>query len=163
MKRQKPKMPLDFAKTFLAAATSKALSNGQFKSITWEREGRNIAAAYFLPNDGIVQISETKQFADTVFEGKEALSLAQIGQAGKVEQDTSSGAMLMIDPDAVDAAFLACLYKEEELKDGQPPTDAVTVEGIWINLGFHPQRLESFRQQIQDWLLALPHAITLTF
>lgn len=65
---------------------------------------------------------------------------------------------LLIDPQEVEAAFLDCLYKKEELKgiDGTPK-DTVVVEGITGKFGFHPDRLEEKRTKVTEWLKALPH------
>jgi len=61
----------------------------------------------------------------------------------------------LIDPEQVNAAFLDCLYNSEEIT-GKQPEDAVIVEGVLQKFGFHPQRLESHRQEVANWLLALP-------
>ena len=66
----------------------------------------------------------------------------------------------MIDATEVGIAFRNCLYTELELRDlpeGQPPHDAVLVEGIRGKYGFHPIRLEQQRIQVVTWLEDLPH------
>ncbi len=63
----------------------------------------------------------------------------------------------MIDSEEVELCFLDCLYKKEEVpKDGSIPEGCIQVEGLVGNFGFHPQRLESKRQQVKAWLAQLP-------
>ena len=67
---------------------------------------------------------------------------------------------LIIDPEQVGMAFRECLYKPEELEDletGKAPAGTVIVEGILGPFGFHPERLESQRSKVVEWLKALPH------
>lgn len=67
---------------------------------------------------------------------------------------------LVIDPQAVEEAFLKCLYEPEEIKDfkeGEVPEGVVLVEGIQGKFGFHPGRLEEQRSKVNEWLRALPH------
>lgn len=71
-----------------------------------------------------------------------------------------------IDPEAVEAVLKDCLYREEEapelvevpLKErgGRLPEGCVQVGGILSSYGFHPQRLESHREQVKEWLALLP-------
>ena len=66
---------------------------------------------------------------------------------------------LTINPDEVEQAFLDCLYKQGELEGlppGEAPVGVVAVESIMGKYGFHPERLESRRQQVATWLSALP-------
>lgn len=66
---------------------------------------------------------------------------------------------LTISADAVEQAFLDCLYKQEELEGlppGEPPVGVVAVEGIVRRYGFHPERLEAKRLAVLTWLKALP-------
>jgi len=63
----------------------------------------------------------------------------------------------MIDPQKVDQAMLDCLYRQEELDDPtKPPEGAVLAEGIQGKFGFHPERLEAKRAQVQAWLAEMP-------
>lgn len=64
--------------------------------------------------------------------------------------------MTHIDPEAVDAVFKDCLFRDEEVPDGKPPADAVIVEGVMNTIGFHRERLESHRAEMQGWLAMLP-------
>jgi hypothetical protein len=65
--------------------------------------------------------------------------------------------ILAIDSEQVHNTFLSCLYKKEEITDGQTPEGTVIVEGVMAKIGFQPIRLESTRQQVISWLQALPH------
>lgn len=157
-------MPLAYAETFLAAAKRNVLSAATSNDVvvTWERDGRNVAGGHFPPPntavEAIVQISETKQFAGTVFKGKDAKSLQNIGQTGtSTTADVSSQPTLLINQEAVEAAFRACLYNKDELQGAEPLSDAILVESVMGTIAFHPQRLQSFKQQVETWLKALPH------
>lgn len=49
------------------------------------------------------------------------------------------------------------LFKTEELpEDGAAPENAVIVEGLTNKFGFHPDRLESHREEIEGMLKELP-------
>lgn len=71
-----------------------------------------------------------------------------------------------IDPEAVGAVLKDCLYREEEvielagllLEDrlGKLPEGSVLAVGIISSYAFHPQRLESHREQVREWLALLP-------
>lgn len=65
----------------------------------------------------------------------------------------------MINADRVDKMFKDCLFKEDELIDGQPPDGWVQVDGILDGkYGFHPERLMSYYDEITDMLKQLPVA-----
>lgn len=51
-----------------------------------------------------------------------------------------------------------CLFKENEIVDSKPIVDPVIGNGIMHNFGFHPQRLESYKQEIIDMLGELPES-----
>ena len=51
----------------------------------------------------------------------------------------------------VENAFLDCLFRE-----GEDTTNHVEVKGITLNIGFHPERLESHREEIKQMLSELP-------
>lgn len=63
----------------------------------------------------------------------------------------------LIDPQEVEDALRDCLYDEYEMQaaEHRPPEDAVIVEGVVNKFGFHPERLESYRDQVREWLNAL--------
>lgn len=50
------------------------------------------------------------------------------------------------------------LYRPEELEatKGEPPKDAVLVEGVMANFGFEPKRLESHRQEVVSIIEKMP-------
>jgi len=55
--------------------------------------------------------------------------------------------------------FRDCLFRKEEIH-GEIPGTAVIVEGVAPSLrfGFHPERLESYRQKVYDMLSQLPES-----
>jgi hypothetical protein len=57
----------------------------------------------------------------------------------------------LINSTRVDEVFKDCLFKE-----GEPTNDYIPAEGITVNVGFHPQRLESYRNEVRDMLSNLP-------
>lgn len=62
-----------------------------------------------------------------------------------------------IDPEAVEAAFLDSLFRDEEVTPGVVPDGAVIVDGLAVTVGLHSTRLESHRQQVIEWLALMPH------
>ena len=52
----------------------------------------------------------------------------------------------------VNALFMACLFKPEE-----DTTNHIPVKGIVNNVGFHPERLEARREEIEVLLAELPN------
>lgn len=62
-----------------------------------------------------------------------------------------------IDPERVEQILINCLFKDEELIDGQAPPDAhVYAEGVVNNFMFNPQRLEEHRGEVRAMLDLLP-------
>ena len=59
--------------------------------------------------------------------------------------------MSAIDPTAVDATFRNCLFG-----DGDDRQNIIEADGVLNRFGFHPERLESARGQVREWLHALP-------
>lgn len=57
---------------------------------------------------------------------------------------------------AVNAAFMACLFTDEEAKDESLTSKAVVVEGIVHTVGLHPEHLESKREEVKAMLSELP-------
>lgn len=57
----------------------------------------------------------------------------------------------MINSLRVKEIFLDCLFK-----DGEDTTNHVRAEGVVHNVGFHPQRLESYRNEVTTILGCLP-------
>ncbi len=56
----------------------------------------------------------------------------------------------------VDEIIRDCLYNDDELIDGNPPENAVIVEGITRTFGLHPGRLEGWRDAVKEMLRGLP-------
>ena len=56
----------------------------------------------------------------------------------------------------VQAIVLDSLYNPEEVPDGKAPDDAVIVDGVMGKMGFHPQRLESHRHEVEEILREMP-------
>lgn len=44
-----------------------------------------------------------------------------------------------------------CLFKDDEVANG-PPTDYVAAQGVMMQVGFHPGRLESHREDVHSML-----------
>lgn len=63
----------------------------------------------------------------------------------------------------LNAVFSDCLFTADEVKAKQlQPGDYVAVQGVVNNVGFHPERLESHREDIASMLLQLPDAFLST-
>lgn len=62
---------------------------------------------------------------------------------------------MLIESEAVKKAFMDCLFRREEIPDGKPPADAVIVQGVMMDVGFHPGRVQEHSSEIQQWLRAL--------
>jgi hypothetical protein len=65
----------------------------------------------------------------------------------------------MIDTQKLEAVFVGCFFKDDELKDlktGEVPAGCVHVEGIVNRFGLHPERLEAARTKVVYWLKQLP-------
>lgn len=61
--------------------------------------------------------------------------------------------------DNVENVFLDCLYREDEMlgvPEGQPPEGAVLIQGIGVNAGLHPERLNGHLEDIRTMLVELP-------
>ena len=65
----------------------------------------------------------------------------------------------LIDPEMVNKILFDCLYTDDEIEgcaEGEAPEGAVIVEGILHPFAFHPERLESHREEVQVMLWNLP-------
>lgn len=60
--------------------------------------------------------------------------------------------------DVVRELMLYTLYRPEEVPDKVPPKDAVIVEGIVSQFGFHPGRLQEKKEVVRSLLEELPDA-----
>ena len=56
----------------------------------------------------------------------------------------------------VEAIFFACMFKDEELVEGQPTIPFLHIEGIRGTYGFHPERVAENRAKIKELLDELP-------
>lgn len=85
----KPNMPFEYAKTFLAASTRDALVDHAFgdSEVFWLREGREVASGYMGRSSKSVSVNETKHFAATKFQDKEAEELDALGQRGHIDHN----------------------------------------------------------------------------
>jgi len=52
----------------------------------------------------------------------------------------------------VDSIMRFCLFKSEEIIDGNAPADAILVDGITADLGFHSGRVAEKREEIRALL-----------
>ena len=57
----------------------------------------------------------------------------------------------MIDAKELETVFTSCLFYDDE-----PLENMVEVDGILNPYGFHPERLETSRKQVEEWLAQLP-------
>ena len=63
----------------------------------------------------------------------------------------------LIDSSRVEAIFLECMYRAEELKDGKPlEGEPVIVEGDTCTVELHPGRLTGYRKEVKEMLEGLP-------
>ena len=58
---------------------------------------------------------------------------------------------MKINSDDLHLVFVDCLFK-----DGEDTEGYVEVEGVQLHVGFHPERLEGHRKEIEDMLGDLP-------
>ena len=56
-----------------------------------------------------------------------------------------------LDPERVDAIFIDCMFRKDE-----DTSKHIKAEGITITVGFHPERLENHRVEIEAMLDELP-------
>ena len=64
---------------------------------------------------------------------------------------------MKIDAEKIHAVVVDCLYQPEEVSGKNVPEGAVLADGIMHSFAFHPERLESHREEVRAWLMALPH------
>ncbi len=58
----------------------------------------------------------------------------------------------MIDANKVDEVFRDCLFRNDEIKDGKPILEPKVVDGVLNKVGFHPERILTYKEQIIGWL-----------
>lgn len=56
-----------------------------------------------------------------------------------------------LNADRVNSIFVDCLFRDDE-----DTTDYIIAEGVTMTVGFHPGRIEGYRQDIHDMLAELP-------
>lgn len=52
--------------------------------------------------------------------------------------------------------FLDCLFKDDEIQGGQPPKDAVLIDGLTRKFGLHPGRLTSHTAELKEIIAQMP-------
>lgn len=56
----------------------------------------------------------------------------------------------------IDSIFKDSLFIDNEIKDGQIPDNAILVEGIINNFSFHPERLSTHKDEINEIIELMP-------
>jgi hypothetical protein len=64
--------------------------------------------------------------------------------------------MRYLTTDRVNATFLDCLFRPEEIEDGKPLVESIIVDGVIGKFGFHAGRLNKNSAVIKKLLLELP-------
>jgi hypothetical protein len=64
--------------------------------------------------------------------------------------------MSKLDSERIRVIIMDCLFTDKEAKDKEQTDKAVLAHGITTNIGFHPERLEGHRQEIEEMLTELP-------
>ena len=62
----------------------------------------------------------------------------------------------MIDPIKVTEVFTDCLFKEAEVLRGIPEVPPIEVNGITLNVGLHPDRVEKHKEDIKAFIDEFP-------
>jgi hypothetical protein len=60
--------------------------------------------------------------------------------------------MSKINPKRIEEMFMSCLYKSEEISNGQLPEGAIITEGLQNKFGFHPERLSVCKEEILSYV-----------
>lgn len=63
----------------------------------------------------------------------------------------------MISAKRIESIFVECLFKKNEIVDNKPILKAVYVKGILNDFGFNKERVESYRNDIQEYVNQLPN------
>lgn len=63
---------------------------------------------------------------------------------------------MLIQASRVNEILMDCLFKDEEIVDGKPVVEPILVEGVVRRLGFHPKRVELYREEIERMIDSLP-------
>ncbi|WCF11483.1 hypothetical protein NDS46_31495 (plasmid) [Paenibacillus thiaminolyticus] len=62
---------------------------------------------------------------------------------------------MSINPERVKEILVDCLFREEELKDGKPILPYIDVEGVKFSMGFHPERLSMYKDEVAQMIANL--------
>jgi hypothetical protein len=62
----------------------------------------------------------------------------------------------MISSEKVSEIFGNCLFKDNEIIDGKPTVEPIYVEGITLNFGLHPERVNQYSEEIGKFISELP-------
>lgn len=62
----------------------------------------------------------------------------------------------MISSEKVSEIFGNCLFKDDEIIDGKPIVEPIYVEGITLNFGLHPERVNQYSEEIAKFICELP-------
>ena len=69
--------------------------------------------------------------------------------------------MARLNAEEVVETLTYCLFRDEEITNGEVPTGTVKVEGIVSNYGFHPGRLAEKKEKIIEMLSELPEGFNI--
>lgn len=62
----------------------------------------------------------------------------------------------MLKTEEVNRVFLDCLFKDEELLDGNPVIEPLVTEGILMDVGFNPESIKRNKSYIEAMVDELP-------
>lgn len=62
----------------------------------------------------------------------------------------------MISSEKVSEIFGDCLFKDNEIIDGKPVVEPIYVDGITLNFGLHPERVNQYSEEIGKFINELP-------
>ena len=62
----------------------------------------------------------------------------------------------MIDSQRVTEIFLNCLFREEEIINGEPEVEPIKAYGVMENVGFYPTRIKESTEEIKGFINELP-------
>jgi len=62
----------------------------------------------------------------------------------------------VIDSQRVTEIFLNCLFREEEIINGEPEVEPIKAYGVMENVGFYPTRIKESTEEIKGFINELP-------
>ncbi|HEY0965468.1 MAG TPA: hypothetical protein VGE13_03235 [Candidatus Saccharimonadales bacterium] len=83
--------------------------------------------------------------------GSNEVELSHDGPFDELDEQSVVTDTETLTPQHVETVFMACLFK-----DGEDISDHIVAEGIVQTVGFHPGRIDEYRQEIHDMLAELP-------